>query len=83
MIMVKFISVILLMMATEASCTMYLIYTEKRKAFKAGVWCSATILFTSLAVVNYVEDRSLIIAAVIGAFLGSYLITKFNKNKES
>ncbi len=74
--MLKFITVVFLMMATEASCTMYLIYTEKRNAIKSGVWCSSTILFTSLVTVNYVEDKTLIIAAAIGAFLGSYLITK-------
>jgi succinate-acetate transporter protein len=74
--MLKFVAVILLMMATEASCTMYLIYTDKRKAAKAALWCSVTILFTSLAVVNYVEDKTLIIAAVIGAFLGSFITIK-------
>lgn len=67
------------MMITEGSCTMYLIYTEKRNPLKSGLWCSATILFTSLTVVNYVEDRIMIIGVVIGAFLGSFIITKYKK----
>ncbi len=75
----KFIGTIFLMMITEGCCTMYLIFTEKRHAVKAGIWCSATILFTSLTVINYVEDRKMIIAAVIGAFLGSFIITKIKK----
>lgn len=75
----KFFETIILMMVTEGSCTMYLIYTEKRNAIKSGLWCSATVLFTSLTIINYVEDKTMIIAAIIGSFLGSYIITKYKK----
>lgn len=76
---IKFLETMFLMMITEGCCTMYLIYTEKRQAIKSGLWCSATVLFTSLTVVNYVENNLMIIAAVIGAFFGSFIITKIKK----
>lgn len=67
------------MILTEGCCTMYLIYTEKRDALKSGIWCSLTVLFTSLSIINYVNEPILLIGAVIGAFLGSFIITKIKK----
>lgn len=77
--MVQFIWVIILMVLTEGTCTLYLIFTEKRKPLLSAIFCSLTVLFTSLTIINYVNNYILILAALIGSFIGSYLVVTFTK----
>lgn len=50
---------------------------DKKDALKAGTWSALTILFVSLVTVDYVADKSFIIAEMIGCFCGTYITTKF------
>lgn len=78
---IHFLGMVFLMMIAEACCTLYLINTEKRSAFKAGLWCALYVLLTDVIVITYVNRTTLIAATVIGAFLGTYLINKYWKFK--
>lgn len=77
---IKFFGVVFMMMGAEMLCTLYIIATEKRQAFKAALYCSVMVLLASLITINYVHDKKLLIAEMIGAFLGTFIITKI-KNK--
>lgn len=46
------------------------------RAKDAGVWAAALILFNSVAMISVVHDPWSIGAAVIGAYLGTYLAVR-------
>lgn len=62
--------------------TYYFITIEERNSFKAALWSSLIIVFGIFTTVNYVDDRTLIVAAIIGAFLGTYGAVEIKKRKE-
>ena len=69
------------MILADVCWTYYFIKVEERKAIPAGIWSSLIIIASSFITTSYVEDRSLIIAAVIGAFIGT-AGTVYFKNKK-
>jgi lipid-A-disaccharide synthase-like uncharacterized protein len=82
MFIIKFILVMLAMVAADICWTMYFIETEKRRSVPAGMWSMAILLFGSLVTMNYVDDHRLLIAAVIGSFVGVYGTIEWKKRKE-
>jgi hypothetical protein len=82
MYVLKFLSVMLSMIVADAAWTYYFIKVEERKSVPAGLWASAITLAGAFVTVNYVNDRTLLIAALIGSFLGTYLSVERNKNKK-
>lgn len=82
MFILKFIIVMVAMIAADVCWTMYFIETEKRRSVPAGLWGAAILLFGSLVTMNYVEDHRLLVAAVIGSFIGVYITIEYKKRKE-
>jgi peptidoglycan biosynthesis protein MviN/MurJ (putative lipid II flippase) len=66
-----FLGVMIAMILADVCWTYYFIKVEERKAVSAGIWSSLIIVASSFITTSYVEDKSLIIAAVIGAFIGT------------
>ena len=56
---------------------------EERKAIASGVWSSLIIIASAFTTTNYVEDKSLIPAAVLGAFIGTAGTVWYKKKKEN
>lgn len=83
MYVLKFLSVMLSMIVADAAWTYYFIKVEERKSVPAGLWASAITLAGAFVTVNYVSDRTLLIAALIGSFLGTYLSVERNKDKKN
>lgn len=79
---VKFICVLIAMAIADVCWTYYFIKIDERKSIPAGLWGSAVYLCGAFGVISYTEDRSLIIAAVIGSFLGTWLTVEYKKTKE-
>jgi len=79
----KFLFVMVAMIAADVCWTMYFIETEKRRPVPAGLWGAAIMLFGSLVTLNYVEDHRLLIAAAIGSFIGVSGTIEYKKRKES
>ena len=78
---IKFILVALAMIVADVCWTFYFIKVEERKAIAAGVWSSLIIVASAFITTSYVEDKSLVPAAVIGAFIGT-AATVWYKNKK-
>jgi hypothetical protein len=67
----KFILVVLAMIVADVCWTYYFIKVEERKAVAAGIWSALIIVASSFITASYVENKSLIPAAVLGAFIGT------------
>ena len=78
---IKFITVMISMILADACWTKYFMTVAEKKAIPAGLWSAAIILFGAICTTEYVNDRSLIIAAALGAFIGSAL-TVIHKVKQ-
>ncbi len=78
---IKFILVVIAMIVADVCWTYYFIKVEERKAIAAGIWSALIIVASSFITTSYVEDRSLVPAAVIGAFIGT-AGTVWYKNKK-
>lgn len=75
----KFLFVMIAMALTDMCWAYYFIKVEERNAPQAGMW--AVLLFFSGAAVttNYIGDHTMLIAAAIGSFVGTYFTVKFKK----
>ena len=49
------------------------------RALLAGTWSAAIIALTGLTIVSYVDDWRMLIAAIIGAFLGTSITVATHK----
>ena len=78
---IKFILVMLSMILADICWTMYFIEVNKRRPIPAGIWGSSILLFGAFTTVHYVNDHRLLVAAIIGAFLGT-AGTVYFKNKK-
>lgn len=79
----KFILVAIAMIIADVCWTYYFIKVEERKAIASGVWSSLIIVASAFITTNYVEDKSLIPAAVLGAFIGTAGTVWYKKKKEN
>jgi len=79
----KFILVMLAMIVADVCWTFYFIKVEERKVIASGVWSSLIIVSSAFITTSYVEDRSLIPAAVLGAFIGTAGTVWYKKKTEN
>jgi len=83
MYIVKFILVMLAMVVADVCWTYYFLKVEERKPIAAGVWSSLIIVASAFITTSYIEDKSLVPAAVLGAFLGTAGTVYYKKKKEN
>lgn len=74
--LLQFTSVFVAMVAADACWAKYMRYVAEGHATKAATWSAAIILVGAVAVVSYVNDHRLLIAAVLGAWVGTYLAVR-------
>ena len=79
---IKFILVMFSMILADICWTMYFIEVDKRRSIPAGAWSSSILLFGAFTTVHYVNDHRLLIAAIIGAFLGTAGTVYFKNKRE-
>lgn len=79
---IKFITVMFAMILADICWAMYFIEVDKRRPIPAGLWGSTIILFGAFTTVHYVEDHRLLIAAILGAFIGTAGTVFWKKRKE-
>lgn len=68
---IQFALVMLAMIIADICWTYYFIKVGENKAIAAGIWSAAIIVVSAFITTSYVENKSLVPAAVIGAFLGT------------
>jgi O-antigen/teichoic acid export membrane protein len=80
---IQFILVMFAMVIADVCWTYYFIKVEERKAVASGIWSSLIILASAFITTSYVEDKSLVPAAVIGAFIGTASTVWYKRKKEN
>jgi peptidoglycan biosynthesis protein MviN/MurJ (putative lipid II flippase) len=78
----KFIGVIVSVTLADICWAQYFIKVSEKKAFKASMWSSAIMVCGLFSLVSYIDDRTLMIAAVMGAFIGTYVSVWYSNKKE-
>jgi hypothetical protein len=79
---IKFILVIITLFIADVFWALYFIKIQERNGVMAGLYGSIIYLLGAFAVTQYTEDKSFIIAAVIGAFSGTYFAVEWKKRKK-
>jgi peptidoglycan biosynthesis protein MviN/MurJ (putative lipid II flippase) len=79
---IQFILVMLALILADICWTMYFTETANKNAVKAGIWSALIMLSGSYATVSFVNDKRFIVAAMLGAFIGTYATIKWIKRKE-
>jgi hypothetical protein len=68
----QFLLVALAMAAADWCWTKYMLHASAHNAVWAAHWSTAIIGVSAFTVTSYVADRRLIVAALIGAWVGTY-----------
>lgn len=77
-----FLGVAITLFLADVFWALYFIKIEERNSLMSGVYGSLIYLFGAFAVTQYTEDRSFIIAAVLGAFAGTYVTVEWKRRKD-
>lgn len=64
----------------NALWTLYIKYINDSDAFKSAGTGELIFVINAFTTISYVHDPRLIVAAVIGGFIGTFLTVKYNKN---
>ena len=73
----------LAMIVADVCWAMYFIEIDKRRVYAAGAWASIIIIASAFITTSYVEDKSMVPAAAIGAFIGTAATVYYKKRKEN
>ena len=78
-----FLGVMLSMFLADVCWAYYFIKIDERRSMAAGIWAALIYIFGAYTVTSYIDDKSLIAAAMIGSFLGTYCTVEYKKRKEN
>lgn len=67
--------------AVDAVWTQYIQAAARGKPLAAAIWSAMTILCGSFVTVEYIANKWMILPAVLGGFVGTYAMMKFNTKK--
>ncbi len=71
------------MALADVCWTLYFIDVEERRAHAAAFWSAMIILVTAFTVTNYVENKIYIVAAFLGAYVGTYVTIQWKRKTEN
>ena len=66
------------MLVTDIVYTQLLKSVQNDKPFAASIWASLITFLGGVAIINYTNDNKMIIPAVLGAFVGTYIGMKYH-----
>lgn len=75
----KFLLVMGLMTLVDLCWAKYTLAMQDKHPLRSGLWSVGIMLCGALVTVNYVGDKTLIIAAALGAFIGTFFTVKHHK----
>lgn len=79
MVALKFLAVFILVALVDFLWAQYIIHTAEARALKSAFYATGIYLLGSLVTIAYVNDHSMVGAAGLGAFAGTYLSVKMKK----
>jgi len=79
----KFLLVMVTLFVADVFWALYFLKIQAKNPLMSGIYGSVIYLLGAVAVTQYTEDKSFIIAAVIGAFLGTYVTVEWKRRKEN
>lgn len=79
MYILKFLAVMLSMILADMCWAFYISNVSKEKSIRAGMWSGLILVFGAFTAINYIHDNTLLLAAIIGAFLGTIISVEYNK----
>ncbi len=79
--MITFIITFVAVFITDVINAYYIKAVQDERAIVASLWSTAVTFTASIAVINFTQDNTMLIAALLGAFCGTYVALKF-KRKE-
>jgi len=71
------------MLFTDIVYTLLLKSVQNDKPVAASIWASLITFLGGIAVINYTTDNMMIIPAVLGAFVGTYIGMKFHLHEKT
>jgi hypothetical protein len=66
------------MFVTDIVYTQLLKSVQNDRPLASSIWASAITFLGGVAIINYTNDNMMIIPAVLGAFVGTYVGMKFH-----
>lgn len=78
----RFLLVFISVCVADICWTMYFIKVNESKSIQAATWGSMISLLAAFTTINYVHDITLVIASVLGGFVGTVLSVEWNKRKK-
>ena len=77
--MIAFIITFLAVFITDIINAYYIKAIQEDKALIASLWATAVTFGASVAIISYTQDNLMLVAALLGAFFGTYVAIKYNK----
>ena len=78
----KFTGVTCAMGLVDVCWAFYFIKVGERKSLHSGLWAIALFISGAFVTTSYIEDKTLLIAAALGSFIGTYATVEYKKRKE-
>ncbi len=79
---ITFLLVMGCMVLADICWVYYFIKIDERKSIQVGFWGSIIYVFSAVSILNYTHNNYYIVAAVLGALLGTYISVEYKKTKE-
>lgn len=79
---VRFLMVFGASFLSDICWAFYFIKIASQKAIAAGLWGASVIILGSMITISFVDDHTLLIPSVLGAFVGTFLTVKYSKKEE-
>ena len=73
-----YIFTFLSMLVTDIVYTLLLKSVQNDKPLAASIWASLITFLGGVAIINYTNDNKMIIPAILGAFVGTYIGMKYH-----
>lgn len=80
---IQFVLVMLAVALLDACWTFYIAAVAKKTPGRAAMWSSLIMLFGAFVALSYVQRPILVLAAGIGAFVGTYIATLIASRKST
>lgn len=77
----KFVGVFILLVVIDFAWSYYIASVKDGKAVPAAAWSAFMMALQGIAAISYVNDPRLLGAAVLGAFVGTFLGVKIQTTK--